>query len=317
MSMGYTLRVSVLESCQLRCGYCLPCGSSEVSPSRTWLNGDQYKRLARAFFHLGIDKVRFTGGEPLLRKDLPAIVEIFAKELSHAHFALTTNGLLFISMSDALVSAGLDSITFHLDTLRDERYGQLMGRGRIKDVLKGVDRALDLGLTVKINTVIQKSRNDDELSNFLEFSRDMGVMVRFIEQMNTGSAPRHVRNTFMSGEEILKSISQRFELHPMGRRNISDPAEVFMAKGIGVEFGLIASDTRPFCSECMRIRLSVDGRIRTCLYEPRGTKLSLAPELGPEAILFDLKSIVANKSSFHPMMGSARPRSFSMSQVGG
>lgn len=310
--MAYTLRVSVLDACQLRCRYCLPASLGLIKKT-SWLTLAQYEGIAQALKPFGIHKVRFTGGEPLLRSELSAIVQIFSTALSGVECAITTNGLRFIPLKHALLEAGITAITFHIDTLRPERYGLLMGDGELSVVLKSLEHAQKLGINVKLNVVMQKGVNDDEIRDFLLFSKQYGVVVRFIELMNTGSAQEYVRDTFMSGEDILHEVSQHWTISPVGRPDAHAPAELFLAHELGLQFGLIASDTRPFCQACNRLRLSADGHLRTCLYEPQGYKLDCSQGL---SLYEQIAAVVSQKTSFHPLNRKER-QNFSMAQIGG
>lgn len=313
--MSYTLRVSVLEHCQLRCNYCLPPTFSASFNKTNWLSLDQYEKIATALSKLPIRKIRFTGGEPLFRPELSSIIKIFSQIFFDAELALTTNGLRFLDEKDALLRSGLKQITFHLDTLKNERYARLMGRGSVEAVLNAVEHAQDLGLQTKINVVVQRHLNDDELWDFLLLSQKLSVPVRFIELMNTGSARDFVSQAFISGQEILEKISRFTTVNERGRKELSTPAEEFFAKDLDLTFGLIASDTRPFCAHCNRLRLSADGRLRTCLYEPLGQMLPFKTASFDD-LLAAIDDIVARKTSFHPML-KKNQRAFSMSQIGG
>jgi cyclic pyranopterin phosphate synthase len=312
--MAYTLRVSVLDTCQLRCGYCLPNGPKNILRRREWLSLKEYKKIAQALKSLGLEKIRYTGGEPLLHPDLPNIIKVFTQEFPAIEHALTTNGQAFSSMAESLVHAGLTGVTFHLDTLRSERYASIMGRGEVGVVFAALKQAQDLGLNVKINMVAQKNINDDELGDFLHFSAQQKIEVRFIELMNTGSAEAFVERAFLSGQHILEKIQQYSLVVPLGRQNPHAAAEQFLAKQMGVVFGLIASDTRPFCEHCNRLRLSADGRLRTCLYEPKGQKLNVKES--PDELVKALKMMASIKTSFHPLSRKKR-EDFSMAQIGG
>lgn len=308
--MAYTLRVSVLEHCQLRCNYCLPPENLPVM--KNWLNLLQYEKVVAALAVLKLHKIRFTGGEPLLRPDLSQIIKLFAKFFPEAKLALTTNGLRFNALQDALKEA-LHSITFHLDTLKQDKYGLLMGKGEVKTVLLAIEQAINLGLQVKINVVVQKDSNDDELYDFLCLSKKISAQVRFIEIMNTGSAKNYVKKAFISGKEIIDKITAFTPVDSLGRPEPSAPAELFFCKDLGISFGLIASDTQPFCAHCDRLRLSADGRLYTCLYEPHGQ--ALLP-FSDDKLVEQIKKIVAKKTSFHPLLNK-ECKDFSMSKLGG
>lgn len=310
LSFAYSLRISVLEHCQLRCNYCLPPKPSH----NNWLSLEGYQQLARVLMRIPIDKIRFTGGEPLLRRELPEIISIFSHYFPTTKLAMTTNGLLFKKQAQALWQAGLRHVTFHLDTLKEERYQHLMGPGKVAQVLSALETAKELGLQVKLNMVVQKSKNDDELWDFLTVFKKYAVQVRFIEMMNTGSAVSFVENNFLSGQKIIEKIEEHSEVRNIGRICPSDPAEQFYVSQLDSRFGLIASDTQPFCSECNRLRMSASGKLFTCLYDSQGADLSIGSE---EELYERLRKKIALKESFHPGLKKPRRRLFSMSETGG
>lgn len=309
--MGYTLRVSVLEHCQLRCNYCLPLDHA-LGIKKNWLTLSSYEKIAEALRILPIEKIRFTGGEPLLRPDLADIANLFAKVFIPAKRAITTNGLRFLAVKDRLAEL-LHSITFHLDTLKQDLYERIMGQGKVHTVLSAIDEAQKAGLEVKINVVVQKGVNDEELYDFLCLSKQLSVQIRFIEIMNTGSAKNYAEKHFLSGADIIKKIKIFSDVASRGRPVLSSPAELFFCEGLGINFGLIASETEPFCSHCNRLRLSADGRLYTCLYQPIGENLRSFSE---EELVAQIQKIVAKKASFHPALNK-NPRDFSMSKIGG
>ena len=312
---AYTLRVSVLEHCQLRCGYCLPDAHPSFLNKKRWLSLSHYEKITRVLQAFSWAKIRFTGGEPLLRPDLASIVALFSHAFPKIPLALTTNGLGFDKhLGQNLKNSGLGAITFHLDTLVQERYEKIMGRGHVIKVLDALKRAQDLGLQTKINTVVQKNLNCDELADFLYLSKKLAIEVRFIEIMNTGSASSFVAKNFISGQDILALLAKNFTISSQARSHESDPAELFSIEDLGISFGLIASDTRPFCSQCTRLRLSADGRLHTCLYDDEGAQLNLEDD--EEDILVCVKAKIARKISLHPLVQMPR-RIFSMSQTGG
>lgn len=302
-----TLRVSVLSSCQLRCAYCVPPrGQSRAD----WLGPDEHRAIARAFGDR-LGKVRFTGGEPLLRSGLPALVRAYADE--GVPLALTTNGVRLRERLPDLHAAGLRAATIHVDSLRPDRYRALMGDADLDQVLSAVRLAKETLDLVKVNVVVQRDRNDDEIPDFLDWSRREGIEVRFIELMDTGSAPAYTRAAFFTGAEILARARDARGASPLPRLHPSDPATRH-ATADGVVFGIIASDTEPFCGDCTRLRLSAEGRLRGCLYEPGGVDLREAARAGrlEEAI----ERAIVEKRSHHPSLPT--PRSpFSMAQTGG
>ncbi len=314
----YSLRVSVLEQCQLDCRYCRPGSTTTPTEKARWLSAAEHARLAPMFLRRGVAKVRFTGGEPTLRADLADVVGAWRGAAVAADvvlpLALTTNGLRLPPALPALTKAGLTSVTIHLDTLRADRIVSLMGEGADVDAaLLATRAAIDAGLSVKWNAVVQKGRNDDELVEILAVAHDLGVEVRFIELMNTGSAQGYVKSTFISGKEILAKLASA----PIARRHASDPAALHQTAD-GVIFGVIASDTEPFCGDCDRLRLSADGRVRGCLYQPGGLPLGTALRAGTndDGVQALLDSALDDKRSHHPLAPQARVP-FSMADVGG
>jgi cyclic pyranopterin phosphate synthase len=315
----YTLRVSVLEQCQLDCGYCRPGSVASPSTKAAWLSPAEHARLAGLFFARGVQKVRFTGGEPTLRPDLVDVVAAWSRARpAGVSLALTTNALRLAPLVPALRDAGLDGVTVHLDTLRADRVQHLMGDGADVDaVFAAVDVARAAGLAVKWNVVVQRGRNDDELPAMLALSAARGIEVRFIELMNTGSAPGFVHETFFAGAEIVARVHAARGARPLPRRHASDPAALYVDDA-GVVFGVIASDTEPFCADCDRLRLSADGRLRGCLYQPGG--LALGPVLrgavDDAAVAAVIDAGLDDKRSHHPGVPVVRTP-FSMADIGG
>jgi cyclic pyranopterin phosphate synthase len=307
----FTLRVSVLEQCQLNCGYCLPEAFQEAQLKSQRLKLICYKLFSEALKDFSMQKIRFTGGEPLLRKDLPDIVALFHEALPITPLALTTNGLLFTQQALALKKAGLRSVTFHLDSLKPERFARLMGRGEPSQVIDAIELAQELGFLVKVNCVVQKDLNHDELGDFLRFAKKYSLILRFIELMNTGSAASFVKRHFFSGKAILAEIAQSFHFEARPRDSKSDPSELFFCPELNLNFGLIASDTRPFCSACNRLRLSANGKLFGCLYENHGRPIDFYGDIRGTIL-----EALENKKSFHPELSSSR-RIFSMAQTGG
>ena len=296
----------------------MPGAAKPFMPKSKWLDAQQHQQLAEGFKSLNIDKIRFTGGEPLLRPDLLAIITAWRDAFPKAVLALTTNGDKMMGREASLKAAGLNQVTFHLDTLRPERYGDLMGPGNFDSILATIRRARKYFTGIKINAVLQKGVNDDEVFDFLAFAKEHDVQVRFIELMDTGSAPVHVQQTFLSQRELLARLEKDQPVSHLGRTNRTDPAANFHLPEADFSFGMIASDTEPFCEDCNRLRLSADGVLRGCLYEPEGVALRniLDENLPREYLDAKIQEVVNFKSSFHPLAGRSRVP-FSMAQVGG
>ncbi len=315
---AYALRVSVIERCSYHCPYCAPAALPSSREHRAQLESADYLRLGRLFRARGVHKVRITGGEPLLRADVVDVVAAWHEAMPHADLALTTNGQRLAATVDGLARAGLRRVTVHLDTLRPERYGALMGKSAPEAVLAAVEKARGVLDEVKLNVVVQRGKNDDEIGDFLALSRATGVQVRFIELMSTGSADDYARSVFVSGRDIVEAAGRAAGgVAPVERRHPSDPAALFRS-GDGVVFGVIASDTEPFCARCDRLRLTADGRLRGCLYQAGGIPLGAALLSGAsdETLQALLDAGLDDKRSWHPLVAPHRVP-FSMADVGG
>jgi len=268
-----SLRISVTDRCNFRCGYCMPERDYLWLPRESLLRFEEIERLAVIFARLGVRKVRLTGGEPTLRKDLDRLVGKLAGVRGIDDLALTTNGSRLHSMAGDLRAAGLHRVTVSLDTLRPGRYERIAGPGRHRRVLDGIAAAAAAGFrAVKINTVVVRGFNDDEVIDLVEFGRRHRAEVRFIEYMDVGGATRWSRGQVVSKEEILSRLAGRLgPIRPLDR-DPAAPAERFELAD-GTPFGIIASVTAPFCGRCDRARLTADGQWFLCLYASQGVDL--------------------------------------------
>jgi cyclic pyranopterin phosphate synthase len=269
------LRISVTDRCNLRCAYCMPEAEYAWLPRRDILHFEEIGRLVDAFTGLGVDRVRLTGGEPLVRRDLPHLVSILSGKLALRDLALTTNGILLAEHARALKSSGLHRVTVSLDTLHPDRFRELTRFDELPRVLAGIGAAVEAGFDdLKIDTVVIRGVNDDELVPLIERARgwSAGVEVRFIEYMDVGGATRWSPEKVVSRAEILERIAARCgEAAPIPAQG-SAPAERFRLRD-GTTFGVIASTTAPFCRACDRSRLTADGQWFMCLYAKRGIDL--------------------------------------------
>jgi GTP 3',8-cyclase len=276
-----TFRLSVTDRCNMRCSYCMPEEDYVWLPRASLLTFEEMDRIAGLFLGLGVRKVRLTGGEPLLRNDLATLIALLRQHPELNDLALTTNGLLLARHARTLAAAGLDRVTISLDTLRPERLQRFARTDRHADVLGGIDAALDAGLPVKLNSVVVRGFNEDEIVDLLEFGRTRGIEVRFIEYMDVGGATRWSREEVVARDEILAGISERLgavtAIPPSG--SLSAPAERFRLED-GTTFGIIASVTAPFCGTCDRSRITADGTWFLCLYADHGVNLRDAIRLG-------------------------------------
>jgi cyclic pyranopterin phosphate synthase len=268
-----SLRISVTDRCNLRCRYCMPEESYEWLPRADLLSFEETARLARIFTSLGALKVRLTGGEPLLRSNITTLVELLAADERVDDLALTTNGVLLAEHAAALRRAGLQRVTVSLDTLRPDRFLALTRRDLHARVLAGIAAAGDAGFTgTKIDTVVMRGQNDDELADLIEFGRGANAEVRFIEYMDVGGATHWSLVDVVSRAEMLERLADRYGLIEPVEERSSAPAERFRLLD-GTVFGIIASTTAPFCRTCDRSRLTADGLWYLCLYAPRGVDL--------------------------------------------
>jgi cyclic pyranopterin phosphate synthase len=263
------LRVSLTDRCNLRCAYCMPAEGLDWLPSPLLLTDDEVARLVRiGVERLGITEVRFTGGEPLLRRGLAGLVQHTAALRPRPEISLTTNGIGLARLAGPLRAAGLDRINVSLDTLRKETFRALAKRDRLDDVLAGLDAAAAAGITpVKVNAVLMRGVNDGEAPSLFRYCTERGYQLRFIEQMPLDAQHGWRRENMVTADEILAALSAEFSLTPddPGRRG-SAPAETFLVDGGPDRVGVIGSVTRPFCGACDRVRLTADGQIRNCLF---------------------------------------------------
>lgn len=264
------LRISLTDHCNLRCTYCMPAEGVAWLPRAELLSPEELMRLVRIGLSLGLEEVRLTGGEPLLRPD---VVEIVArihelKTLSGAHpeVSLTTNGIGLARLAEPLVDAGLARVNVSLDTLRADRFLALTRRDRLADVLAGIEAAASAGLRpIKINSLLMRGVNDDEAVDLVRWAVGAGHELRFIEHMPLDAGHTWKRAEMITGDEILARLGEAFELTPLPGRGAA-PAERWLVDGGPGTVGVIASVTRPFCGACDRLRLTADGQLRNCLF---------------------------------------------------
>ena len=268
-----SLRVSVTDRCNLRCQYCMPEADYAWLPRESILDFEEIAILVDAFASEGVDRVRITGGEPLLRRDLPRLIELLAARPAIRDLALTTNGVLLAGQAAALRAAGLHRITVSLETLRRDRFQALARFDELPAVVAGIDAARRAGFdSIKLDTVIIRGRNDDEMDDLLAFARSAGAEIRFIEYMDVGGATHWSMDAVVSRREILARLSETHGPIAALPGRDSAPAERFRLAD-GTTFGIIASTTEPFCAACDRSRLTADGLWLLCLYARGGLDL--------------------------------------------
>ena len=262
------LRVSLTDRCNLRCNYCMPAEGLDWLPTEEVLTDDEVVRLITiAVERLGVEEVRFTGGEPLLRRGLVDIVRRSAALEPRPELSLTTNALGLKRTAHTLAGAGLDRVNVSLDTIRPETFHTITRRDRFSDVVEGLEAAADAGLTpVKVNAVLLRGVNDDQAPELLGWCLERGYELRIIEQMPLDAQHDWSRAAMVTAEEILASLEAAYTLTPVEEPRGSAPAELFTVDGGPGTVGVIASVTRPFCGDCDRVRLTADGQVRNCLF---------------------------------------------------
>lgn len=262
------LRISITDRCNFRCFYCMPKEAMEWQPKAEILSYEEIITLAEVFVALGVNKLRVTGGEPMVRRDLESLIARLAAILGLADLAMTTNAHFLRGRARDLKNAGLRRITISLDSLEQERFSLLTGRNGLRQVLDGIEAAIEAGLQpIKINSVVIRGINDNQVVRFAAFAREKGVSVRFIEFMPLDNGQVWRREMVVPGEELRARIHAVYPLEAVKRESLSETARRWrFADGAPGEVGFINPVSQPFCGHCSRIRLTADGMIRTCLF---------------------------------------------------
>ena len=266
------LRLSVTDRCNLRCSYCMPEAEYVWLPRQDILHFEEMSALIDVFIRAGVDRVRLTGGEPLLRRDVPELIRMIARKPAIRDLALTTNGVMLSEFARPLHRAGLHRLTVSLDTLRADRFQALTRFDALAQVLAGIDEAVNYFEHIKLDTVIIRGTNEDELVPLLEYAKRIGAEIRFIEYMDVGGATQWSRDRVMSREDMLTELGREYGPIAAIVEGTSAPADRFRLSD-GTVFGIISSTTDPFCSSCDRSRLTADGMWYRCLYATKGTDL--------------------------------------------
>lgn len=325
------LRISVTDTCNLRCPYCMP--KEEYGDQYQFLRKDELlslqeiTRLAGIFARLGIRKIRLTGGEPLLRPQLPELLRNLRHIEGVEEIALTTNGILLAKHALALREAGLDRITVSLDSLEPEAFGKMNGRGLAPDkVLSGIDAALDAGFTgIKVNVVVQRGVNEHTLMDLLERFRGTDSIVRCIEYMDVGNRNGWRMEEMVPSSEIVRTIHERYPLKPLDKNYPGEVATRYAYEDGAGEIGFISSVTEPFCGSCTRARLSADGKLYTCLFASTGADLRspLRGEATDDELLEQIVGIWTRRADRYSELRAsgtqldANSRKVEMYQIGG
>jgi len=267
------LRLSVTDRCNIRCQYCMPEKDYVWLPKEDILHFEEITKLVNVFVDLGVTKERLTGGEPLLRRDLPDLIRMLAAKPGLKDLALTTNGVLLAEQAQALHAAGLHRITVSLDTLRPDRFEALTRSRALPQVREGIEEASRLFTGLKLDAVVLRAVNDDELVALVEYAREIGAEVRFIEYMDVGNCNGWQPGQVVPAREIVARVSAEHALEALSPNYRGEVAARYRYVGTDTEIGIISSVTEPFCSACHRARLSADGRLFTCLFAGQGTDL--------------------------------------------
>jgi GTP 3',8-cyclase len=267
------LRISVTDRCNFRCSYCMPFDEYKWMERSEVLTFEEIERLAGIFVGLGAEKIRLTGGEPLVRRNLHRLIQRLAA-LEGLDLSLTTNGALLAEQAPDLYAAGLRRINVSIDTLKANRFTELTKRGDLSRVLEGLFAAKKVGMApIKINAVVIRGLNDDEILDLVALARDNGFEMRFIEYMDVGNANAWSLEKTVTKREILDTVHARFPVREVGRAKGSAPAVDYEFLDGAGRIGIIGSVTEPFCSSCTRVRLTADGRLVTCLFAESGFDL--------------------------------------------
>jgi len=304
------LRISLTERCNFRCQYCMPEKPFSWVPRENLLSFEDLFKFVRAAIDLGITKIRLTGGEPTLRADLDKFIKMICDYKSDIDLAMTTNGYLLAGIAKDLKAAGLKRINVSLDSLRPETAQRIAGKDVLGNVIAGIEAALDAGLRVKVNMVPLKGVNDDEIVDVLEWCKERGIQVRFIEYMENVHAHSDLKG--MHGREILDRIKERYTIQKIGRQG-SSPAFLYRLED-GYTFGLIDPHKHDFCESCNRIRLTAEGYLIPCLYFDEAMSIKEAVQAGDiDKAVEILKEVLANKpkeNRWSEEMSEASSRAF-------
>lgn len=315
------LRISVTDKCNLRCVYCMPERGLSWLPKADILSYEEIAQLVRAAASAGVRSVRLSGGEPLIRKNLWHLVEEIAAIPGIEDIALSTNGLLLAEQIDDLARAGLKRVNVSLDTLQEQRFIDIARRPGLDRVLAGIDAAIARGLSpVKINCVVMRGRNDDELAAFAQWTKERAVYVRFIELMPVHENLDVQRDAYVSSDEILERVAAIGDIEPVPGPGGNGPARYFAFAGAPGAVGVISPLSHDYCERCNRVRLSADGHLRLCLFGDQGIDLRgpLRAGAGEDDIADLLRSAMLIKPERHHLkLGEAASRMRAFSEIGG
>ncbi|MBS4199396.1 GTP 3',8-cyclase MoaA [Bacillus sp. FJAT-49732] len=324
----HDLRISVTDKCNFRCQYCMPAEifgpDFKFLKQEEILSFEEIERLASIFSKLGVKKIRITGGEPLVRKNIASLISMLNQIEAIDDIGLTTNGVLLLKQSQALYDAGLRRLNISLDALDNTIFQKMNGRGvKSEVVLKGIETALKTGFSVKVNMVVQKGVNDNQIVPMADHFRRMGVTLRFIEYMDVGNTNGWNWDQVVTKKEIFNILSKHFSLEPVDSDYYGEVAKRYKYENIDTEIGFITSVSESFCSTCTRARISADGKFYTCLFADKGHDLRslLRNNYDDEQILKTISDIWQNRDdrySDERVIGSvSSARKIEMSYIGG
>lgn len=322
------LRISVTDRCNFRCTYCMP---KEIFgkdypflPKEKLLTFEEIERLVTIFSRLGVKKVRLTGGEPLLRRNLPELVNKIAMIDSIEDIGLTTNASLLEKMALDLKNAGLKRVNISLDALDNDVFQMINDSGvSVSKVLQGIEKAVEVGLHVKVNMVVKKGMNEQEIIPMAKFFREKGITLRFIEFMDVGQTNGWDFSKVITKQELFDQLSDEFELEPVDPAYIGEVAKRYRYKGTNTEVGFITSVSESFCSTCNRVRIAADGKLYTCLFSGKGFdfRALLRSGVSDENIQSELTSIWNNRndrySDIRTEESARHKKKIEMSYIGG
>jgi len=315
------LRVSVTDRCNLRCVYCMPEAGLPWIPNPDILSYEEIAEIVRAAASIGVRSIRLTGGEPLIRRHLERLVAMLAEIPGIDDIALSTNGLLLADQATALRDAGLRRVNVSLDTLQDDRFAAIARRPGLGRVLAGIDAALEAGLgPVKLNCVLMRGTNDDELERFGELTRERAVHIRFIEVMPVHDNVDLQRDTWISSDEVLERLGALGDLHPVPNPHGNGPARTFAYDGAPGTVGVISPLAHDYCERCNRVRLSADGRLKLCLFGDHliDLRTPLRAGGGEAAIVSLLRAAMHVKPERHHLtLGETSSAMRAFSEIGG
>ncbi len=320
------IRISVTDRCNLRCVYCMPEEGLKFLPHEKVLSKDEIVDFMKIMAQFGMKKVRITGGEPLLRTDIVEIVEGIASIPEIEDIAVTTNAMYLAKKAEALKKAGLSRINVSLDSLQADRFKEITRGGRLQKVLDGIKKAEEVGLfPIKLNVVLIKGQNDDEIIDFLKFTKDKDINIRFIEYMPIGHAGNSWKKKYLSLNTIFDKCKEvGFEYEPVDSVRGNGPSENYRIKGAVGTFGLIHPVSSHFCANCNRLRLTADGYIKACLYWDEELNIRPYIQKNPEELIKIIQQSIDNKPENHEMalklqdeVTSHKPTWRRMSQIGG